>query len=282
MMTSSSIVCDRLTCAYDGSVVLEDISVKLAPGSFVAAVGPSGAGKTTLLRAILGEVKPRLGRVLVGGRPARERAARVGYVPQVETVDWDFPITVQEVVHLGRAAEGGPWPWPSRGERRECAALLDRIGLAGLGRRHIRELSGGQQQRVFLARALFRRPSVLVLDEPTSGVDVATKREILNLLYELNSDGITVVMTTHDLNGVAAHLPRLLCLNGVLIADGPPAAVFTPEILLQTFGAEMIVFRHGDLLLTAEAPGHALDHHHHLHDHHEVDDTHLVRARVPA
>jgi ABC-type Mn2+/Zn2+ transport system ATPase subunit len=242
------------------------VRLELAPGSLAALVGPSGAGKTTLLRALVGQVRPVGGRVLVGGQPPGARSVRVGYVPQVESVDWSFPVTVREVVWLGRAAESGPWPWPRRRDRRDCDELLERLGLAGLGGRHIRELSGGQQQRTFLARALFRRPGLLLLDEPTSGVDVATKREILNLLLELNGEGTTVVLSTHDLNGVATHLPRLVCVNGTVVADGTPDEVFTPDVLLRTFGAEMVVFRHAGMLLAAEAPGHGLDHTHHLHD----------------
>ena len=263
---SAAVSCRGLTCAYRHDPVLEDVSLELAPGELAAVVGPSGAGKTTLLRALVGQVRPVGGQVLVDGRPPGRRSARVGYVPQVDSVDWSFPVTVREVVWLGRAAESGPWPWPRRQDRRDCDDLLERLGLSGLGGRHIRELSGGQQQRTFLARALFRRPGLLLLDEPTSGVDVATKREILNLLVELNAEGTTVVLTTHDLNGVAAHLPRLVCVNRTLVADGPPHDVFTPSVLLRTFGAEMVVFRHGEMLLTAEAPGHRLDHTHHLHD----------------
>ena len=263
---SGAVSCRGLTCAYRHRPVLADVSLELPSGGLAAVVGPSGAGKTTLLRALMGQVRPVGGEVLVGGRSPGHRSVRVGYVPQVETVDWSFPVTVNEVVHLGRAAESGPWPWPRRRDRRDCAALLERLGLGGLGGRHIRELSGGQQQRTFLARALFRRPALLLLDEPTSGVDVATKREILNLLLELNEEGTTVVLTTHDLNGVAAHMPHLVCVNRTVVAEGPPERIFTPAVLHRAFGAEMVVFRHGDMLLTAEAPGHLLDHTHHLHD----------------
>lgn len=241
----------------------------VAAGAILGLVGPSGAGKTTLLRAILGQVRPARGEVRVAGRPLRGRLpGRVGYVPQLETIDWHFPITVAEAVLLGRVRESGPLPWSRRKDRADMESLLERLGIAELAGRHIRALSGGQQQRVFLARALFRRPDLLLLDEPTAGVDVATRFEILALLREVNRDGIAVVLTTHDLNAVAATLPHLVCLNRRVIAQGRPEEVLTPEVLRATFGREMVVFRHDGLLLTADAPAHGIEHAHHAHLHH--------------
>jgi zinc/manganese transport system ATP-binding protein len=194
------------------------------------------------------------GRVEVGGSPARGRpGVRTGYVPQLETIDWQFPITVAQVVQLGVAAESGPWPWPSRDVRRRVVDMLDRVGIGDLAARPIRALSGGQQQRVFLARALIRRPDLLVLDEPTVGLDVVTRREILDLLRDLHADGTAIVMSTHDLNAVAAELPDLVCVNRRVLARGTPDEVFTPEILAATFGAELVVFTHDGRLLTADA-----------------------------
>jgi ABC-type Mn2+/Zn2+ transport system ATPase subunit len=148
--------------------------------------------------------------------------------------------------------------------------MLERLGIAHLETRAIGELSGGQQQRVFLARALIRRPDLLLLDEPTSGVDAATRRDVVELLRDQQRSGITVLVTTHDLNGVATHLPRLVALNARVVADGPPSAVFTPRILRATFGADMVVLTHDDLLLTADLPfEHASPGHvHHGHVHH--------------
>ena len=133
-------------------------------------------------------------------------------MPQVETVDWNFPVTVGECVLMART-RAASWPWRSRAERAEVDAVLERLGIAGLADRHIRELSGGQQQRVFIARALLGRPQLLLMDEPTSGVDVRTRHEMLHLLGDLHRDGLAIVLTTHDLNGIAAHLPHLVCLN---------------------------------------------------------------------
>ena len=133
--------------------------------------------------------------------------------------------------------------------------VLDQLGLAGLARRHIRELSGGQQQRVFLARALLARPQLLLLDEPTSGVDVRTRHEVLHLLADLNADGIAIVLTTHDLNGIAAHLPQIVCLNHEVIASGTPAEVITPEVLQRTYGAPMDVLVHGGMRVVVDPTG---------------------------
>ncbi len=231
---------ERITCRYGEAAALLDVDLLVGTGDFVGIVGPSGSGKTTLLRALLGTVHP------VAGVVRRSRGLRIGYVPQVETIDWRFPITVGECVLMART-QGRLLPWPSREERVEVAAVLDRLGLADLQRRHIRALSGGQQQRVFIARALLRRPQVLLLDEPTAGVDVKTRHEILHLLNDLNGGGLAVVLTTHDLNGIAAHLPTLVCLNGQVIGQGSPRAVLTPDVLERTYGARLEVLQHAGM-----------------------------------
>jgi ABC-type Mn2+/Zn2+ transport system ATPase subunit len=231
---------ERLTCAYNGESVLIDVDLALGPGGFVGIVGPSGSGKTTLLRALLGTVPP------IAGTVRRSPGLRVGYVPQVETVNWQFPITVGECVLMART-EGRVLPWRSPGERAEVCSVLERLGIANLERRHIRALSGGQQQRVFIARALLRRPQLLLMDEPTSGVDVTTRHEILHLLDDLNADGLAIALTTHDLNGIAAHLPSLICLNREVIGQGAPRDVLTPRVLERTYGARLEVLEHGGM-----------------------------------
>ena len=258
--------------AYGGGGVAVEADLRIAPGALVGLVGPSGAGKTTLLRALLGQVRPVRGQVLVGGSPVGRRPPRrVGYVPQLETIDWHFPITVAEAVLLGRVSESGPLPWPRRRDRAEMEALLERLDIAEMAHRHIRTISGGQQQRVFLARALIRRPDLLLLDEPTSGVDVRTRHEILDLLAELNLDGVGIVLTTHDLNAVAALLPELVCLNGRVVAQGRPDQVLHPDVLRATFGSEMVVIEHDGLRLATDAPSHGPNHPHHGHLHHGPD-----------
>ena len=263
--------------AYAGGTTVVEAHLRIPEGARVGLVGPSGSGKTTLLRAAIGQLRPVRGRVRLGGRPVGRRLPRrVGYVPQLETIDWNFPVTVAEVVLMGRAGESGPWPWASRSDRHVLDATLERLGIGELRTRHLRSLSGGQQQRVFLARALVRQPDLLLLDEPTAGLDVRTRQDILGLLEELNRSGITIVLTTHDLNGVAGLLPEVVCLNRRIIAQGPPQDVFTPQILRETFGSDILVFSHDGILVTADAPPHGPEHSHHLHLHHgpEHPDLH--------
>ena len=235
---------ERVTCRYGSEPVLINVDLAVAPGEFVGVVGPSGSGKTTLLRTIMGAVTPVLG--TVGRRPG----VRMAYVPQTETVNWNFPVTVGECVLMGRT--GRRLPWPSRSEQAEAFQILERLGLGKLQGRHIRQLSGGQQQRVFIARALLRQPELLLMDEPTAGVDVKTRHEILHVLHELNADGLAIVLTTHDLNGVAAHLPQLVCLNREVIAAGKSAEVLTPEVLELTYGAPMDVLEHAGMPLVVD------------------------------
>jgi zinc/manganese transport system ATP-binding protein/zinc transport system ATP-binding protein len=178
----------------------------------------------------------------------------VGYVPQLETIDWNFPVTVREVVMMGRTMDNRFFPWYRRQDRMLADEMMERLGISHLARRHIRELSGGQQQRVFLARALVSSPRILLLDEPTSGVDIKTRDDVMHLLHELNHQGITIIMTTHEINAVAVHLPWVICLNGRVLAEGPPSHIITPETLKLTYGAEMPVIHYQGMTLVAESP----------------------------
>ncbi|MGB8650033.1 MAG: ABC transporter ATP-binding protein, partial [Mycobacteriales bacterium] len=176
---------------YGAAPVLRDVSLTVAAGQFTGIVGPSGSGKTSLLKVLLGTVQPQHGTVRRTGPVA------VSYVPQLETVNWSFPVTVAECVLMARATRRLS-PWATRQEKADVSSALERLGIAELATRHIRELSGGQQQRMFIARALVRRPDLLLMDEPTSGVDVATRHEVLHLLDDLNREGLAIVLTTHD------------------------------------------------------------------------------------
>ena len=237
---------DQVTCRYGrGRPVLDDVSLTIRHATFTGIVGPSGSGKTTVLRVLLGLIAPQTGTV------TRRRGLRIGYVPQVETINWNFPVTVAETV-LMSARTGRRWPWTNDVEKAAVADVLDRLGIGDLAHRHIRELSGGQQQRVFIARALFSSPELLLMDEPTSGVDVRTRHEMLHLLSELHDSGISIVVSTHDLNGLAAHLPQLVCLNTRVMGIGAPVDVLTPDILERTYGAPMEVLEHAGMPLIIE------------------------------
>ncbi len=241
-----------LTAGYERTVALRGVDFALRRGEFAGVVGPSGSGKTTLLRAITGQVRRFAGELEMYPRPGA-RALRLGYVPQVDTIDWNFPLTVEQTVLLGRWREMGWWPWPRRRDRELAAHILERLGIGHLANRQIRALSGGQQQRTFLARALIGEPDLLLLDEPTSGVDIKTRHEIMHLLGELNRAGATILLTTHDLNAVATHLPRLVCVGaGEIVADGAPGEVLTPAVLRRTYGAEMLVLRRGHAIYVVE------------------------------
>lgn len=229
--------------------VLVDVDLRVEAGAFTGIVGPSGSGKTTLLRLVTGALRP------TSGSAMRREGLRIGYVPQVETVDWTFPVSVGEVALMGRPP-AHRWPWSTPAERSAVGDVLERLNIAGLERRHIGDLSGGQQQRVFVARALLAGAALLVLDEPTSGVDVRTRHDLLHLLADVNrTEGIAVLLTTHDLNGLAAHLPHLVALNRRVIASGTPSDVFVPSVLEATFGAPMEVLVHGGLPLVVDGPG---------------------------
>ena len=236
-MTGDLVRLEHVSFGYGGPPVLADVDHVVRAGDFTGVVGPSGSGKTSLLRLLLGTEKPQHGSV------TRAAGIAVSYVPQLETVNWNFPVTVGECVLMARRTRR-VLPWATPQEKVEVADVLERLGIAELARRHIRELSGGQQQRMFIARALLRRPQLLLMDEPTSGVDVATRHEVLHLLDELNREGLAVLLTTHDLNGIAAHLPHLVALNTRVIASGSPAEVIVPDVLERTFGARMEVLQH--------------------------------------
>jgi manganese/zinc/iron transport system ATP- binding protein len=227
----------RLTVSYSTKPVLWDVDAAFPAGALSAIVGPNGAGKSTLLRAALGLVPADAGQALIMGRPARQALDSVAYVPQREAVDWDFPITVREVVEMGRYRAAGWVRRLRRGDRSVVDAALARVGMMAYARRQIGELSGGQRQRVFIARALAQAAEVLVMDEPFAGVDARTESALLELLAEQRDEGRSVIAVHHDLGTVRRAFDWALVLNVRSVASGPAAEVIVPPVLARAYGA---------------------------------------------
>ena len=228
-----------LTVSYHAKPVLWDIDVEIPAGKLVGVVGPNGAGKSTLLRAILGLVRPASGWVRIHGEPLRRGAHGCGYVPQRESVDWEFPVSVLDVVKMGTYGRLGWFRRPGARERERAMHCLEQVGIADLAKRQISELSGGQQQRVFLARALAQDARVYLMDEPFAGVDAATEAAIFEVLRELRASGRTVVVVHHDLQTVEEYFDHVLLLHLRLVAAGSIETTFTRENLLATYGGRL-------------------------------------------
>jgi ABC-type Mn2+/Zn2+ transport system ATPase subunit len=245
----------QASTSYADTPALENVSLKIWPGQFMAVIGPNGGGKTTLLRTILKMVPLRQGEILMRGEKLRTFSReRIGYVPQLETIDWNFPITVEEVISMGFYHSHRWYRRPSLDQKQKLQSIMARLNLEGLGNRHIRELSGGQQQAVFLGRALLGDPKLILLDEPTAGLDIRSRDDVIHFLHEINHSGVAIVITAHDLNWVAAHLPWVVCLNRRLIAEGRPDKVFNATVLKETYCGEMVVFRHDGMVMIGERP----------------------------
>jgi manganese/zinc/iron transport system ATP- binding protein len=235
-MTAPALEVNDLTVAYRDRPVLWDIDLSVPQGVLMAIVGPNGAGKSTLLKAILGLVPAAAGQVLVHGSPYHARGGIVAYVPQRESVDWDFPTSVLDVVMMGTYGRLGWFRRPGRGERQAAMEALERVEMQEFAQRQIRQLSGGQQQRVFLARALVQGARLYLMDEPFQGVDARTERAIVDVLRALRAEGATVVAVHHALQTVPEYFDRVALLNVRRVADGPVREVFTPANLRLTYG----------------------------------------------
>jgi len=228
-----------MTVAYHRRPVLWDVDLAVPEGKLVGIVGPNGAGKTTLIKAALGLVPLASGKVEIYGRPYRTQRRLVGYVPQRESVDWDFPVTVRDVVLMGTYGRLGWFRRPGRDQREMADRCLDQVGMRAYARRQIRQLSGGQQQRVFLARALAEEARVYFLDEPFAGVDAATESAIVDLLQSMRSAGKSVFVVHHDLQTVPEYFDWVILLNMRLVACGPVASTFTNDNLQKTYGGRL-------------------------------------------
>jgi manganese/iron transport system ATP-binding protein len=242
-----ALVLTHISSGYgSGPVVLDDVSFQIQRGERVAVVGPNGAGKSTLFKVIVGLLPHRTGDVLVHGHSHHAGdCPSIGYVPQREAVDWRFPVSVMDVVLMGRVKEIGWLRWPGRQDRTAAREALADVGLATLADRPIADLSGGQQQRVFIARALAQRADVLLLDEPFSGVDVEAQAALFDILDHLRQVGVTVLISTHDLQTATTRFDRLLLLNRLLLADGPADSALTTERLAAAYGGRLTVWQDG-------------------------------------
>jgi ABC-type Mn2+/Zn2+ transport system ATPase subunit len=232
-----------VTVGYDGTPVLAHTDLEVGWGLIVGVIGPNGAGKSTLIKTILGTLRAWEGSVEVAGYAASSREAReaIGYVPQREVVNWDFPVTVADVVMMGRTPRLGWLRFPGANDRRIVAGALDKVGMSAFADRQISQLSGGQQQRVFLARALAQGGRLLLLDEPLNGVDANTQETIGEILRGVKSEGGTVLMATHDLELAAAWCDRLVMVNHAIVGYGTPAEALRPEVLRLTYGGQVLL-----------------------------------------
>ncbi|MEJ5224285.1 MAG: metal ABC transporter ATP-binding protein [Anaerolineales bacterium] len=255
---------EDITVSYGEKTILRNVSFQVPHGARVAVVGPNGAGKSTLFKALVGLLPLQSGRIFIHGEPLGAHRDCVAYVPQREEVDWRFPVTVRDVVTMGRYNQIGWLRRASRIDQQIVEQALDALGIASLANQPIGSLSGGQQQRVFLARALAQQPHILLMDEPFTGVDAVTQGATLRLLDVLRDQGVTAIISTHDLNLAAGHFDHLLLLNRRVIGYGHPQQVLTQDNLARAFGSSLLVLESGALLVDECCPPGEEHHHHHV------------------
>jgi ABC-type Mn2+/Zn2+ transport system ATPase subunit len=248
---------------YGEKIVLHDLDFQIPHGARVAVVGPNGAGKSTLFKALVGLLPLHSGSILIHGESLRTHKDCVAYVPQREDVDWRFPVTVHDVVMMGRYGQIGWLGRVSRRDREVVNKSLEQMGIADLADKSIGQLSGGQQQRAFLARALAQEPHILLMDEPFTAVDVTTQEATFKLLDHLHEREVTTLISTHDLNLAASRFDLVLLINHRLIAYGEPKIVFQTENLQRAFGNSLLVMDNGTMLVDECCPPGEEHHHHH-------------------
>lgn len=236
----------NLSAGYPGDkYAIEHLTFTIQPGERIALVGPNGAGKSTLFKAIAGLIPFTSGEISVFGEDCYKSHVFIGYVPQQNEIDWSFPVTVYDVVMMGRARHSRWFPWWRSDDHDAVQSLLEQMKLSQLAKRQISQLSGGQRRRVFIARALAQDSRVLLMDEPFTGVDTAAEQEIMNTLDVLTEQGITILLATHDLGRAAHDFDRVLLLKRQLLAFGLPEQVIHPDILRQAYGGALTVFQQG-------------------------------------
>jgi len=241
------ITVDDLSVTYNNArLALYNATCTVDPGTITALVGPNGSGKSTLFKSIMGFLSPSQGRVRVGGLPVQRAQKRqlMAYVPQTDEVDWNFPVSVFDLVMMGRYGYMNLLRIPSQKDRRLVMESLERVGMVPFRDRQIGELSGGQKKRAFLARALAQEGPIILLDEPFTGVDIKTEKRIIDLLIELRDEGHTVLISTHDLASISTFCDRTILLNQTILAEGRTADTFTQENLELTFGGLPLTQRH--------------------------------------
>jgi ABC-type Mn2+/Zn2+ transport system ATPase subunit len=246
-----------LSAGYPGNPhAIENLSFSVTHGDRVAVIGPNGAGKSTLFRAIVGLIPFTKGEISVNGKDCIVSHDFVGYVPQHEAIDWSFPVTVHDVVMMGRTRQIGWFRWPRAQDRELVKHVLETLSLTHLVERQIGELSGGQRRRVFIARALAQETNVLLMDEPFTGVDTTAEREIMTTLDVLQDQGITVLLATHDMHKAATHFDKMLLINQRVVAYGTPPEVMRPDILKQAYSGAVQVFNdQGQMFMIADEHG---------------------------
>lgn len=246
MSATPAVAMRGVSVRYGERLALNDVTLSVPEGQLVAIVGPNGAGKSTLFKALVDLAPLAAGEVRIFGQPTSQRsAAEVSYVAQRGEFDWRFPVHVEDVALMGRYPHLGWFRRPSAADRRAAHAALERVGMADVADRQIGQLSGGQQQRVFLARALAQEARLVLLDEPFSGVDAVAEQVIFDILAEVQAEGKTILVATHDLNTVMSHFSHVAVINRGLIAYGNTADVFTPEVLCQAYGSQVMVLGDG-------------------------------------
>lgn len=232
----------QLQVAYDKKTVLKNVDVNVPAGHLTAIIGPNGAGKSTFLKAILNQLPNKQGKVQILGNPYNPKEGIVGYVPQRNAVDWDFPTTAMDVVLMGRYGHHGLFKWMTKTDRQKAIDALTSVNMQEFADRSIGQLSGGQQQRVFLARALAQEAQVYFLDEPFAGVDVATEKMIIDILKRLRDEGKSIFVVHHDLQTVEDYFDYTVLLNETILATGPIKTTFTAENLQKTYGGRLVLF----------------------------------------